>query len=294
MKIRGYMVYLAILALLLVSGCTEAPNQLSREMNNSDNLTSAANLGSNALYQVSTIDALLQGVYDGVLPIGELKTHGDFGLGTLDGLDGEMLALDGNYYQVKTNGIAYVVPDNMTTPFTAVTFFKADKTYRLEKPMNLTELEHYLDLNLPSNNFIYAIRVDGNFSYLKARSVPKQNKPYPKLVNVVANQSTFEFKNVSGTLVGFKTPSYMSDINVAGYHLHFINTNRSAGGHVLDLEVENGTAAIDTITVFLMELPTSSDFSKVELGQNLKADVKTVESNVSVPTAQYVSVATAH
>ncbi len=294
MKVKSYLVYLTILALILVSGCTEAPNQLSRGVNSSDNLTSAPVLESNTLYQVSTIDALLQGVYDGVLPIGELKNHGDFGLGTLDGLDGEMLALDGNFYQVKTNGIAYIVPDNMTTPFAAVTFFKADKSYRIEKPMNLTELENYLDLNLPSNNFIYAVRVDGNFSYLKARSVPKQNKPYPKLVNVVANQTTFEFKNVSGTIVGFKTPSYMSDINVAGYHLHFITTNKSAGGHVLDLEIENGTATIDTITTFYMELPTSGDFSKVELGQNLKAEVKTVENNVSVPTVQNASVATAH
>lgn len=294
MKIKNYLVYLAILALLLVSGCTEAPNQLSREINSSDNLTSAPILGSNALYQVSTINALLQGVYDGVLPIGELKTHGDFGLGTLDRLDGEMLALDGNYYQIKTNGVAYPVSDLMTTPFAAVTHFKTNKSYRLERPMNLTELEHYLDLNLPSNNFIYAVKVDGNFSYLKARSVPKQNKPYPKLVNVVANQTTFEFKNVSGTLVGFRTPSYMSDINVAGYHLHFITTNRSAGGHVLDLEIENGSTAIDTITAFYMELPTSGDFPKVELGQNLEAEMKTVENNVSIPTAQNISVATAH
>ncbi len=234
MKIKGYLVYFVISALVLISGCMKTPNQLSREINSNDNSTLASMSGSNTLYQVSTIDALLQGVYDGILPIGKLKTHGDFGLGTLDGLDGEMMALDSNYYQFKTDGIAYPISDKMTTPFATVTNFKADKNYSLEKPMNMTELEHYLDLNLPSENFFYAIRVDGNFSYLKARSVPKQNKPYPKLVDVVSNQTIFEFKNVSGTLVGFRTPDYMNDVNVAGYHLHFATTDRSSDGHVIN------------------------------------------------------------
>ncbi len=112
-----------------------------------------------------------------------------------------------------------------------------------------------------------------------------RKKPYPKLVNVVSKQTTFEFKDVNGTLVGFKTPTDMSDVNVAGYHLHFITKNLSAGVHVLDVEVENGTAALDTITAFFIELPTSYHFSKVELGQDLKAEVKTVGKNISVATA---------
>ena len=116
-----------------------------------------------------------------------------------------------------------------------------------------------------------------NFSYLKARSVPKQEKPYPKLADAVSNQTIFEFKNVSGTLVGFRTPDFVSGINVPGYHIHFLSANRSAGGHVLELELENGTAALDTTTAFFMELPTSGNFSKVELGQDLKADLETVE-----------------
>lgn len=90
-----------------------------------------------------------------------------------------MLALDGNYYQFKTDGIAYPISDKMTTPFATVTHFKADKNYRLEKPVNMTELEHYLDLNLPSENFFYAIRVDGNFSYMIARSYPSRTNHIP-------------------------------------------------------------------------------------------------------------------
>jgi acetolactate decarboxylase len=277
MKIKSWLINLTILSLIFVSGCIETSDKLSGESNNSENFTLAPVLENDVLYQVSTIDALLQGVYDGVLSIGELETHGDLGIGTLDGLDGEMLALDGNYYQIKTDGVAYPVSANTTTPFATVTHFEADERFRLEKPMNLTELEQYLDKNLPSENLLYAIRVDGNFSYLKARSVPRQERPYPKLADAVSNQTVFEFKNVDGTLVGFRTPEFVKGINVPGYHLHFIAANRSSGGHVLDLELENGTAALDTTTAFFMELPKNGDFSKVDLGQDLNAELETVE-----------------
>jgi acetolactate decarboxylase len=278
MNKKSFLIIFSILVSILVSGCTESSHELSGNLNSAESsISGSSGVGKDILYQISTIDALLQGVYDGVLSFRELKTHGDFGIGTFDALDGEMLALDGNYYQVKDDGIAYPVSENMTTPFAAVTNFEADKSLRLEKPMNLTELEQYLDRDLPSKNFFYAIRVNGNFSHLKARSVPKQEKPYPKLADAVTNQAIFKFENVSGTLVGFRTPDYAKGINVQGYHLHFITENRSAGGHVLELELKNGTATIDTTTAFLMELPTSGNFSKLDLGQDLKSELDTVE-----------------
>jgi len=275
---KNLLIIFSILLSILLSGCVESPHELSRELNSSENSTSGSSgVGNDVLYQVSTIDALLQGVYDGVLSIGELGTHGDFGIGTLDGLEGEMLALDGNYYQIKTDGIAYPVSAEMTTPFATVTYFEADENFRLEEPMNLTELEQYLDLNLPAENLFYAIKIDGNFSYLKARSVPKQEKPYPKLADAVSNQTIFEFENVSGTLVGFRTPEYVKGVNVPGYHLHFITADRNSGGHVLDFELEDGNASLDTTSAFFMELPTSGDFCEVELGQDLQAEMETVE-----------------
>lgn len=45
------------------------------------------------LFQYSTLEALLGGVYDGEVTVGELLTHGDFGLGTFNSLDGEMIIL---------------------------------------------------------------------------------------------------------------------------------------------------------------------------------------------------------
>ena len=145
------------------------------------------------LFQVSTIDALLQGVLDGFFTFEDLKTHGDFGIGTFDSLDGEMIALDGDYYQVKADGVAYPVQSNMTSPFSTVTYFQVDQTVAVQNASNFTELSRQLDEELPSRNAFYAVRIDGTFPYIKTRSVPKQGKPYPRLADAVKNQSVFEF-----------------------------------------------------------------------------------------------------
>ena len=68
-----------------------------------------------ALFQTSTIDALLGGNYEGDVSFAELRARGDFGLGTFDALDGEMVALDGDFYQVKADGIAYEVDERLKT-----------------------------------------------------------------------------------------------------------------------------------------------------------------------------------
>lgn len=278
MKKYCLFIILALFSAICVSGCTGNGESLPEDTyGDAPPAVETVEAGNDVLYQVSTLDALLQSVYDGVVSFEELETHGDFGIGTFDGLEGEMLALDGDYYQIKTDGIAYPVSGEMTTPFATVTSFEADENFRLGEPVNLTEFEEYLDSNLPSENLFYAVRVDGNFSYLKARSVPRQEKPYPRLVDAVSTQAVFEFENVSGTLVGFRTPEYVKGVNVPGYHLHFITTDRGAGGHVLDFELEEGDAAVDITRAFFMELPKSGDFYEVELGQDLQAEVETVE-----------------
>jgi len=229
------------------------------------------------LFQVSTIDALLLSVYDGILPIGELRERGDFGIGTFDKLEGEMVVVDGVCYQVKVDGKAYVVPDDVTTPFATVTFFDPDETVQIEKADNMTELGEILEASFPSENVFYAVRIDGTFPYVKTRSVPAQEKPYPLLVNAVANQTVFEFENASGTVVGFWSPEFVDGINVPGYHLHFITDDRKAGGHILDLRVEGAEAELDLTPNIFMALPTAGDFFNIDLTGDLTADLEKVE-----------------
>lgn len=230
------------------------------------------------LVQISTIDALLGGVYDGVMTFGTLKEYGDFGIGTFEGLDGEMVGFDGNFYQVKADGIAYPVADSMETPFASVTFFDTDCQEKLPGGADYQQLRDFLDEILPTGNIFYAIKIEGTFSYMKTRSVPGQQKPYPPLVEVVKNQPTFEFTDVEGIVVGFRCPAYVAGVNVPGYHLHFLTKDKSAGGHVLEFQVDEAVAYIDYTSEFLMILPgNDSDFYKIDLTQEKQEELEQVE-----------------
>ena len=238
-----------------------------------------SHLGENrdVLFQISTIDALLAGVYDGEMTYEELAKYGGFGIGTFNGLDGEMIGIQGKFYQIKTDGIAYPVDGSMKTPFAVVTFFETDKTVLLDKTVDYEELKEYLDNLLPTQNIFYAIQIEGTFDYIKARSVPKQNKPYPPLVEVVKNQSIFEFHNVKGIIAGFRCPIYVKGINVIGYHLHFLTKDRKAGGHLLECQLQNIEIEIDYTSAFYMVLPKNAEFYTVDLEKDKHQELEKVE-----------------
>jgi len=209
------------------------------------------------LFQTSNMNAIFAGVYDGEMGYKELRRHGDFGIGTFNGIDGELFGLDGKFYQIKADGIAYPVIDSMKTPFAIVTFFEPDKSILLDKASDYNELQGNLDNLLPAKDIFYAIKIEGPFKYIKTRSIPKQNKPYLPFDEAVKTQITFEFHNVEGTMVGFRCPSYMEGINNPGYHMHFITKDRKTGGHLLECRMENVKIEIDYTPEFHMALPES-------------------------------------
>ena len=217
------------------------------------------------LYQYSTLGSLMAGVYDGALTFGELKTHGDFGLGTFNTLDGEMVAIDGNIYQVKSDGSVHTVSDDMQTPFSVITFFESDQTSTVNESMDCDALKSMIDEMLPTDNIPYAIKVSGDFSYIKTRSVPAQVKPYPPLLDVIAEQPTFEFEQIQGDMLGFRLPDYMDIANSPGYHFHFLNSERDAGGHVLACQINNVSIDIDYTDEWLTELPSDDAFYTIDI-----------------------------
>jgi acetolactate decarboxylase len=233
---------------IVVSGCQASSENLQ------------TNPKQDTLFQYSTLATLLQGVYDGDMTCGELKENGDFGLGTYNALDGEMVVLDSHVYQVASDGVARIMEDDVKIPFAAVTYFESDKTVTSNESMNCTELKTYIDEQLPTKNIAYAIKVEGLFSYVKTRSVPKQSKPYPLLSEVVKTQPTFGFSAQKGSLVGFRLPSYMGSANAAGYHFHFLSVDKDAGGHLLDCQVEDVKIDIDYTDQWHTLLPSDSEF----------------------------------
>ena len=214
------------------------------------------------LFQVSTINALLNGDYHGSITVKDLRRNGTFGIGTFDGLDGEMIGLEGRFYQIKADGIAYPVPDFMTTPFAVVTPFEADQIVSVQDGMDYEGLQRYLDGLISDTGIFYAVKIEGLFKYIKTRSVPRQKEPYPPLSEAVKDQTTFEFHNIKGIIVGFRCPDFVKGgINVPGYHLHFITADRKAGGHLLACQIQQGTIALDDTSKFYMVLPQQSSSS---------------------------------
>jgi acetolactate decarboxylase len=217
---------------------------------------------AHVLFQASTIGALLDGAFEGDLSFAELAEHGDLGLGTLNHLDGEMIALDGEFFRADVDGAVRRVGPEELTPFAVVTSFEPSVDVTLDEALAQPDLLARIDGLVPADASSCAVRIDGRFELVRARSVPRQEPPYRPLTEVVADQHVFELEDVAGTLLGFRFPAWVEGIEVAGYHLHFISDDRGRGGHVLDSRVAaGGRLRIDPSNDLHVELPPA-----VELG----------------------------
>ena len=207
------------------------------------------------LFQASTIGALLDGAYEGDVSYAQLAGHGDFGLGTFNALDGEMIALDGAFYRADADGRVGPVAPQTLTPFAAVTWFAPELEHRIDSPADHERLLGEVDRLVADAAASFAIRIDGEFDLVHARSVPRQTPPYRPLPEVAAEQHVFDLTDVTGTVVGFRFPAYAEGVEVTGYHLHFITDERDRGGHVLDLRIRSGVARVDVAGDLHVELP---------------------------------------
>ena len=198
-------------------------------------------------FQASSLDSLVKGSYEGKITVHDLLNQGDFGLGAVEYMDGELVCLDEKCYRITTDGMAHELSPESKIAFASVVFFQSNKTFDISQQQNFTELQKYLDDKLMDKNDIFAIKIDGFFSDITTRTVQKQDRLYVPLSKVIANQTITHLLNVRGTLVGFYVPDYMKEINVAKYHFHFLTENKEFGGHVLDFNIKNGTAHISKI-----------------------------------------------
>ncbi|MFH1197053.1 MAG: acetolactate decarboxylase [bacterium] len=197
------------------------------------------------MVQYSTKQNFLDRNYEGILAIKKLGAYGDFGLGTFNGLDGEMVYLDNVCYQIKANGNVNVASSEEHAPYSTIKHFKIDKSATIGNVDSLSEFFEKIKACIKDTNQFAAVKIEGKFSYLKTRSIHKQNKPFPSLEEVVANQVVSEFKDIEGTLVGFYFPKLYDKINFTEFHFHFISKDKKKGGHLLDCKVTNALAVFD-------------------------------------------------
>lgn len=235
---------------------------------------------ADAIFQTSTMGALLDGVYEGDVAVRELLRHGDFGLGTFNRLDGEMLVLDGVCYQLRGDGSATIASLDELTPFAAVTWFHADRTIEVSTPHDRAALKALIDAALESTNLMIAVRVTGHFSMVRTRTVTEQHPPYRPFTEATQDQQEVTFTDVTGTLAGFRMPDYEQGISVAGYHSHFIDTDHQHGGHTLDYQLVSGTVEIGVRSELHLSLQRTAGFLGAELNQaNLDSQIRQTEGD---------------
>jgi len=275
----GAAVALALtLALLSAAAC--APSTGSRSVavpaTGSNGQVPAA-FDSETLYQWSMLSALVVGLYQPTVTVGEIKQAGNTGIGTFTALDGEMIVLDDVVYQVRADGTVHQSPDASTSPFAAVTYFDNERTVEITGAPTYDALKKSLDAQIPGVNDIRVIRVPGHFNYVKTRSVPGQTEPYPPLAQVTAKQTEFEFRDVDGVLVGIWCPAWIGQINAPGYHFHFLTADKTGGGHVLDVSMGAAKAQIDITPGFNLSIPQTKEFQKVDLAGDYQKQIDAAE-----------------
>ncbi|MFW0735629.1 acetolactate decarboxylase [Flavobacterium sp. T12S277] len=203
------------------------------------------------LFHYSVMDALRNGVYTGELTIGELAKKGNFGLGTYNYLDGEMIVLDGIFYRVDASGLIGVAANSREIPFGSVAFFKADTTFELANIKDIEELQNEVIKRLPSVNKPYAVRIECEFENITVGGARRLDENETTgLAELMKTRPLYPKEHISGTMVGFYNPPYFSAIDLSPFHFHFISRDRKYGGHLM-----SGKLTTATIKVSIDEKP---------------------------------------
>ncbi len=229
------------------------------------------------IYISTPVGAIVEGLYEENITMDKIQEYGDMGLGTFNDLDGEMVMLDNIIYQVRGDGCVSVVDNSETlTPFSCVTFYQPLTHDIISSPMSYQEFCEVLNSLFPSTNLFYALRIDGKFSHIKVRSVPRQEN-YTPLVDATKNQPEYEFNNIKGSLVGFFTPSFMYSVNVPGIHLHFLSDDRRYGGHLMNCITKEVTIGIQYLSDVRLSLPITLDYLTTDLSRDMRNDLEKAE-----------------
>jgi len=233
---------------------------------------------SDILYQVSTTGALLEGVYRGATTVAALLEHGDLGLGTFEDLDGEMIVVDGEVFQARSDGSVQPVRADVKTPFAVVTRFTPTERRTNVDCQSYDVLESQFDGLRDSANLFYALRVTGVFDRVHLRAMCKTKEGVP-LVQAAAVQPEFHYEKMAGTLVGFWSPEYAKTMNVPGYHFHFLSKEHQKGGHLLGCSGKNLCLELQREIGFTTVLPKNPAFLRADLTLDASADLHKAEGS---------------
>lgn len=225
----------------------------------------------NTFYQYNIWWGFVNKVFDGDLTVKELKKRGDIGLGAYTKLDGELIMLDGIPYRVREDGSVTIPNEEDKIVYVDAAFFESEFSFEINQSINFDSLRDAINTKLPTLNQFYAFRIKGNFDYIKCGGLNKQEKPYLEGLDVlIPKRPIFEGTNIKGTIVGFYCPEFIGNINVAGYHFHFISKDKKLGGHVMSFSVNKLNVEVDPLLNYQFTIPGSEDFFNVTLDKEFQ------------------------
>lgn len=230
------------------------------------------------LFQVSTSGSLVEGVYSEAVTCAQILEHGDFGVGTFTGLDGEMVVLDGRVYRVQGTGRVTQASLDDGAPFAIVTRFEPSIDTQAAPVTSFAELAQQCDRHRRSDNLFYAIRLDGTFDHIRTRAVSPP-KGGGRLLDAAKAQKEFDFRAASGTLVGIYSPAFSNAFSVAGYHFHFLSDDRTEGGHLLDISAGPLRLRVEELSEFHLALPETETFLRADLSRDASEDLRRAETS---------------
>lgn len=239
--------------------------------NSEESKVTQAKQHKNTFYQYNIWWGFVNKVFDGDLTVKELKKRGDIGLGSYTKLDGELVMLDGIPYRVREDGSITIPNDDDEIVYVDAAFFEPDFSFEINESIDFDSLRDIINTKLPTPNQFYTFKIKGNFNYIKCGGLNKQEKPYAEGLDVlIPKRPIFEGTNVEGTIVGFYCPEFIGNINVAGYHFHFISEDKKLGGHVMSFDVDKLTIEVDPLLNYQFEIPDSEDFFNVTMDKEFQ------------------------
>lgn len=235
-------------------------------------------MDSATLYQHGTLALLVPGLLTGTLRMTELLKHGDTGIGTGEGLDGELIILAGHPYQVAASGAVREVSGDFSLPFANAHFADYQP---LMTVLNASETDVYHQIRALAklDNTFFSVKITGTFTAIRTRAVAKSEPPYQTLAQAAQQQRIFSRGEVVGTLLGYYAPQLFDGIAVSGFHNHFLAADHSFGGHLLGFERVSGEVAVQPFATLEQHLPVANqayrqhDFSQ----DDITGDVRRAE-----------------
>lgn len=162
---------------------------------------------TNVLYQHGTLGTLMAGLLEGTATINELLEHGNLGIATLTGSDGEVIFLDGKAYHANEHKQFIELKGDEKVPYASITNFKASKTFSLQQ-LSQDDVFAQIKNEMLSENLFSAVKIYGTFKYMHVRMMPAQQPPYTRLIDSARRQPEEKDKIFVVPLLDFLHQNY--------------------------------------------------------------------------------------